>query len=73
MGKVIYPNGDIFRGEWLNGHRKEGTGKSTIGEGQFFEGTWKNFEMSDGTMTYYKMKDGAFFSGEIRLGKPWTG
>jgi hypothetical protein len=48
----IYPNGDIYEGEWLN-DKKHGQGKMTYANGDIYYGDWKNDKKhGQGIMAY---------------------
>lgn len=43
-GIMVYPNGDIYEGEWKR-DKKEGKGEFFDSNGNKYEGEWKNDEL----------------------------
>jgi len=63
----IFPNGDIYKGEWYNG-RPEGRGKKIFADGKVYEGDWVNdFPDGRGKM---KLSNGAVYEGDFVKGRP---
>ena len=55
----------IILGEWKH-DRREGKGKMSYLNGSSFEGTWKNDQPSNGTLT---MTNGCLYLGDLKNGK----
>jgi len=63
--EVTYPNGDNYKGDFVNGQR-EGEGLYISKEGHRYEGMWKNdMRHGAGTLTFASSggKDGAKWAG----------
>lgn len=48
-GKHYYKNGDVYEGQWHDGHRV-GRGKLIFGKGGMFQGTFKEDEAFEGKL-----------------------
>ncbi len=60
--KIEYENGDVYKGETLNGMRN-GKGKLTCADGKVYEGEWVNDEIRYGKLTY---KNTGYYEGYFR-------
>ncbi len=77
-GRMVYNNGDIYDGEWVEGIQ-EGEGVFQYNNGDTYEGLWKNGK-KDGSGVYI-WSDGKKYDGEYREDKRdgegvytgWTG
>ena len=65
-GKLIYSNGDIYEGEFLN-DKAHGYGIYTYIDGTKYEGNWKNDKKDGKGKEIYP--DGAFYDGDYKEGK----
>lgn len=64
--KTISPIGNIYEGDFLNGHRS-GQGKYTFKDGHVYEGGWLKGKM-DGE-GHYKFADGSSYKGGMAKGR----
>jgi len=65
-GKVTFPTGDVYEGNWENGWRS-GHGRSTFASGDIYEGNWENSKFSGhGKFAY---ASGAIYEGNWKNGK----
>jgi len=65
-GKVTFPTGDVYEGNWENGWRS-GHGRSTFASGDIYEGNWENSKFSGhGKFAY---ASGAIYEGNWENGK----
>jgi len=65
-GKVTFPTGDVYQGNWENGWRS-GHGRSTFASGDIYEGNWENSKFSGhGKFAY---ASGAIYEGNWENGK----
>lgn len=53
-GKMTYLNGDVYDGEWADGHRS-GHGRLKTRSGDVYEGTWADDQLTHGKATYKGM------------------
>lgn len=61
-GKMVWDNGNIYEGQWLNGI-KQGTGKLIWANGDVYEGQWQNDKMhGKGKLT---SKEGKVYEGDF--------
>lgn len=61
-GKMVWDNGNIYEGQWLNGI-KQGTGKLIWANGDVYEGQWQNdIKHGKGKLT---LKDGKVYEGDF--------
>ncbi len=66
FGKMVYPNGDIYEGQWINNLRN-GTGSYKWPNGGIYEGDWKDGK-KDG-IGVFKYPDGYIYNGEWKDNK----
>merc|ERR1712023_125114 len=52
-GTCYYPDGKVYQGEWVNGHRT-GFGKMTKPDGSYYEGQWLD-DQYHGRGTLYQL------------------
>jgi len=72
VGKMIYPNGDIYEGEWVE-NRMEGEGSYTYKtSNDIYSGSWVNNKKS-GQGTYSFGKDQSIMTGTWENGQITTG
>lgn len=65
-GSVVYPNGDSYEGNWLNG-LKHGQGKMKYANGDVYEGEYqKGYKQGEGTFTYANNDS---YTGQFQKGK----
>ena len=66
FGKMEYPNGDVYSGEWSVGY-KDGHGTMEYSNGDKYEGNWQHdVKSGQGTMKY---SNGNIYCGEWHDGK----
>jgi len=66
-GKYVFPNGDVYEGDYLNGI-PHGKGRYTFLNGEVFEGEYLNgLQHGNGRYTH---NNGDVFEGEYQLGNP---
>ncbi len=66
-GKLIYSNGDIYEGDFIDGYQT-GKGKLIYSNGDIYEGDVIDGKIhGKGKITYY---NGVIYEGEINNGKP---
>lgn len=66
QGTILYPNGDRYEGQWLNG-KKHGQGTMTYANGNVYTGQYENgLKHGKGTFTYTNQD---VYEGEFQQGK----
>ena len=63
QGKMMYDNGDVYDGEWVNGVR-QGIGRMTYANGDIYDGAWLN-DMWNG-YGEYTWADGRKYYGNYK-------